>query len=284
MAICLALYSTSCLAEEMGSGQAEGGIAERFSQERDTMFNPFVITPHEMNYILPVLYSDDINQEAYSETDWYGKLKDVESKYQLSFKVPLSPKDLFFTDDRLFFAFTLRSWWQSYAGDISRPFRETNYQPEIFYLTPLASKFYGYDFYLGAGIKHSSNGQSGELSRSWNYVHSRLIAEKGNFAFRIKPWVRLSESAKDDDNPDLLDYMGHFEVGAIYKWEGLAFKFLGRNNFSEHHGYAEVGMTFPFIDHLKGYIQYSNGYGESLIDYNHSQQRIGIGVALTDMF
>ncbi|MBR9789881.1 MAG: phospholipase A [Vibrionaceae bacterium] len=43
-------------------------------------------------------------------------------------------------------------------------------------------------------------------------------------------------------------------------------------------------MTLPFLSFLQGYVRYSNGYGESLIDYNHSQQRMGISVIFTDMF
>ncbi|MEE3877300.1 phospholipase A [Vibrio sp. YYF0003] len=279
----LAQGNTESTIPDTEATDSPGGVTERYNKEQSTMFDPFVITPYEMNYILPVLYTSDINQEAYRERDWFGNLKDTEAKYQLSFKVPLSTTSIFLPGDRFFFGFTLRSWWQLYAGDISRPFRETNYQPTVFYVTPIETHLYGYHLFLGAGVKHSSNGQSGELSRSWNYVYGSVIAEKGNLAFRLKPWIRLSENKDDDDNPDLLDYMGHFEAGMVYKYNSLEFKFIGRNNFSEHHGYAEIGMTFPFLKHLKGYIQYSNGYGESLIDYNHSQQRIGIGIALTDM-
>jgi phospholipase A1 len=59
---------------------------------------------------------------------------------------------------------------------------------------------------------------------------------------------------------------------------------MGRQNLSEGKRYLELGTTFPLWGRLRGYIQLSSGYGESLIDYNHSQNRIGLGVAITDVF
>jgi phospholipase A1/A2 len=41
-------------------------------------------------------------------------------------------------------------------------------------------------------------------------------------------------------------------------------------------------MAHPLYGRLKGYVQYLNGYGESLIDYNHRQQSLGLGFGLTE--
>jgi phospholipase A1 len=120
-------------------------VEKRFNSERRLAYHPFVITPHHMNYILPVTYTDKINQSAYDDKgNWPQNLDNMEAKLQISFKVPLLTESLFNEGDAIAFSFTLQSWWQMYNQELSRPFRETNYNPELFYFTPL-------DFEIGGG-------------------------------------------------------------------------------------------------------------------------------------
>jgi len=274
-------------------GQIEiGAISKRIMQERKSEFNPFVITPHKMNYILPATLTDNINAQAYSEvSEWAENFKDIEAKFQISMKVPLTTSGILKKGDHLYFAFTLESWWQVYTEDISRPFRETNYQPEFFYITPIDWHPLGGNAGVIVGVEHQSNGRSQLLSRSWNRVYLDFIFEKNNFALSFRPWYRLSEDIKEDaldpngdDNPDINKYMGHFELGLVYSLsKRYDFSVKLRENFAQHNGAIEIGFTFPLWGKLKGYAQYFNGYGESLIDYNHKQQRFGIGFALTEI-
>ena len=273
------------------SDMRKGRIANRIVSEKRTAFDAYVITPHKINYILPVSYSDNVNSEVYdSVNDWGENLHSIEAKFQLSIKVPLNTKKLFTRHDGLFFGFTLQSWWQVYSDDISKPFRETNYQPEIFYLSPL--KYHPFDGNTGiiVGFEHQSNGRTQGLSRSWNRMYLNFLYEKENFALSFQPWWRLPESEKEnpldsdgDDNPDIADFMGHFQLATIYKWDVYELSIKGRQNFSTHKGHVEFGATFPLWGKLRGYLQYTNGYGESLIDYNHKQQTIGLGIALTNV-
>ncbi|WP_237155723.1 phospholipase A [Photobacterium leiognathi] len=265
-------------------------VTQRLQNERETTFDPFVITPHRMNYFLPVTLTDSINRAAYAGSEWDNYLKNAEAEFQISFKTPLNYDDLLIDGDGLFLAFTLNSYWQVYAGDISRPFRETNYRPEMFYFAPTPWTPFGGNTWATIGIEHQSNGRTQGLSRSWNRIYSDFIFEKENFVFTLRPWWRIPEDKKKepnsptgDDNPDIEKYMGHFQVGAVYKWDDYEFSFIGRENFATHKGYGELGLTFPLWGKLRGYTKYSTGYGENLIDYNHKQQRIGVGIALTDL-
>ncbi|MEW6984026.1 phospholipase A [Colwelliaceae bacterium 6471] len=269
-----------------------GVISKRVLAERAVEFNPYVITPHKMNYILPAAITDNFNTEPYEGvTEFSQQFENLEAKYQISFKVPLNADNLLIKNDKLYFGMTIQSWWQIYANNISKPFRETNYQPEIAYLAPTNWHPFGGNLGFGFGIEHQSNGRTQILSRSWNRLYGQLFFEKGSFAASLRPWYRLAEdkketplSSKGDDNPDILDYMGHFELGMGYKWENFELTALTRQNFSTHKGALELGFIFPMWGKLNGYVQYFTGYGESLIDYNHSQQKIGIGIALTNTF
>ena len=190
----------------------------------------------------------------------------------------------------LFFGFTLESWWQLYTEALSRPFRETNYQPELFYIAPLSWHPFGGNTGFFTGIEHQSNGRSNEFSRSWNRVYGGFLFEKDNFALSIKPWVRLTEDEKQypldpsgDDNPDIIDYMGHFELAIAHKWDHFELSLITRQNFDQNKGAAQLGFTFPLWGKLRGFATVFSGYGDSLIDYNYKQTRYGLGVALTNI-
>lgn len=268
----------------------QGAMSRRFEWEYQTEFNPYVITPHKMNYILPASYTDNIHRQAYAQTgEWAENINQTEAKFQLSIKVPLKRNRLFFKNDALYFGMTLQFWWQVYSDNISKPFRETNYQPEIFYLAPTDWHPFGGNTGFGVGLEHQSNGRSQLLSRSWNRLYGSFFFEKDNFALSLRPWVRLNEHDKQgllddggDDNPDIDDFMGHYELHMGYQWDDYELNFTGRENFATHKGFAEIGFTFPVLGRLRGYVQYTTGYGESLIDYNHKQNRLGIGIALTN--
>lgn len=263
-------------------------VIDRLEEDKKNVLQPFTLMAHKPNYILAGAYNSKgydatLFQEQYRDPSI--EFDDTEAQFQISIKTPLWV-GLFDKVD-IYGAYTNRSFWQVYNSGLSSPFRETDHEPEIWAQFTPAWEVFGFKNLANAiGFVHQSNGQGGVLSRSWNRVYANFVFARGNFAIGFKPWIRLSEDASNDDNPDITDYLGHYELRAGYKWNEQVFSVMSRNNLESgfDHGAFEFGWSFPLwkYPYLKGYIQYFRGYGESLIDYNHRVHRIGIGVSLTD--
>jgi phospholipase A1 len=273
--------------------KAPGALSERAIRERSDALEPYAITAHKPNFLLPFSYSTRLNKGAYENTDFDSgsNFSRTEVNFQISIKSQLNGRDLLLKDDGLFAAFTLEAWWQLYADDLSSPFRETNYQPELFYLKPLLWGPFGGSTALLVGIEHQSNGQFQSLSRSWNRIYGGFIYERGGLVARVRPWYRISEPEAEfpfdpdgDDNPDILDFMGHGDISVGLRHGDSDYSMLLRANPSTGKGAIDLNWTFPAFARFRVLLNYFNGYGDSLIDYNHHQQRFSAGVALTPLF
>jgi phospholipase A1 len=263
-------------------------LSERWELEPASKKGVWSFRAHKPNYFLLGRYTDDVNMKPYDAYfDAVGDpglgIDDVEAKFQVSFKLK-ALEGLFGSGADLWLGYTLQNHWQVYNDDISSPFRETNYEPEAFLTIPTRYDFLGLTGrFVNLGFVHQSNGQSYVLSRSWNRVYAQFGFEYGDrFNLLVKPWYRIEEDAEDDDNPDITDYMGDFEVVASYRIGRHTLTALGRSGFDFERGFLQLDWSFPLYQNLKGYVQATTGYGESLIDYDHSQNTLGIGVMLTD--
>jgi phospholipase A1 len=248
----------------------------------------FDIRPHHPTYILPVSHTDQVNRLPGSPTrpptatplPW----DPTEGKFQLSFKFKLAD----FDDSigaSLWAGYTQQSHWQVYNAEASRPFRETNYQPEFMLAFHPDKRVLGFDWrLLNVGLVHQSNGRGQGLSRSWNRVYAQLGAERGRFALLARGWVRIKESSGEDDNPDIEDYLGQGDLVASYAIGRHQLSVLGRYAFDTGHGAIEGSWSFPLARRVRGYVQVFSGYGESLVDYNWKQNTVGVGISLADWF
>jgi len=243
---------------------------------------------HQPNYLLLGRYTTEANIAPYEPLfdafDEEGDFDDVEAKFQLSVKGRLLATD----DNRwgLWFAYTQQSQWQLYSPDISRPFRETNYMPEIFGSFRPGVDIGGWQWnLLNFGYTHQSNGRADPISRSWDRLFVEAGFERDNFVLLARAWTRVTPSDYEDDNPDIVDYYGHGEITGIYKWRDNSFSLMGRGNLSTGKGAAQfTWASRPLLGPLRGYLQVFTGYGESMIDYDWNQTTIGVGVTLNDRF
>lgn len=262
-------------------------VDKRLAADRESVDRPFTIMAHKPSYLL-IAYNEkgwnpDPYREQFDEPDYDND--DIEAQFQISLKVPFAI-GLFNDRMDIYGAYTNRSFWQVFNDDWSRPFRETNHEPELWAQFRNDWSIGGFTNSVNAvGIVHQSNGRGGVLSRSWNRVYANFIFERGNWAFGLKPWYCLDCDDDDSDNPDITDYMGHGELRVIYGRNGHEFSLMSRNQLESgfDEGAIELSWSFPMFGYpyLKGYVQYFNGYGESLIDYDSKVNRIGLGISLT---
>jgi phospholipase A1 len=263
-------------------------VESRLALEQAARDNPFLLLPHRPNYILPASWYSSPNDAAAGFAN--GELDSVEMKFQVSLKALLR-EGVFADRGNLYAAYTNTSWWQAYNREMSSPFRETNHEPELFLLFDTRYRWAGLTSSgFIVGLSHQSNGRYGAQSRSWNRFYASFLFERENLALSLTPWVRFPEEEKSspdevagDDNPDIGRYMGHGQLGLLYKWRRHTMTLAVRNNLrSDNKGAVELGISYPFSSKLKGYFQLFDGYGESLIDYDHHTTRIGLGILMAD--
>ena len=216
-------------------------------------------------------------------------------KFQLSLKtemlsnIPVIRSLPYVTSSRVWAAYTQQSYWQIFDSEASRPLRENDYEPEIMLSLGIDNQVDGIKKsyiprLLNLGFVHQSNGRSNPVSRSWNRVYLESGFElTERLSLMVRPWWRVPES--QDDNPDIDKYMGYGDV--TLRWEDEkrknAVSVLLRNNLrSDNKGFAQVDLQRQVFNnpYLKLHVMLSSGYGETLLDYNHSQNIFGLGISL----
>ena len=218
------------------------------------------------------------------------------AKFQFSFKYRLLGEKARLGDKvpvlrGLYLGFTQRSLWDIDAN--SSPFFDTSYMPELMYESesyidmgkPGGFQFLGFQ----AGLRHESNGRDGLDSRSLNIAYFRPAVAFGrldgwNLVLAPRFFTYVVDVA---NNPDIANYRGYAELTAIFgKNDRLALALTGRLGRGMHQGSLQADLTIPVrFDRLFDFatymlIQYWNGYGESLREYNMRTATIRAGFSL----
>lgn len=252
---------------------------------------------------IAVSVSDRINRQPYSPSPLnglasYQPYQHEEANIQLSVRTKLASNLLTrghpSKRDSLWFGYTLNANWQVFNAGISRPFRNTDHQPEIMYVYPLEWQLPG-DVrlrYAGLGLNHQSNGRSNPLSRSWNRYYAMLGADIGSRWFvQGRFWQRVSEDVEDDDNPNIERLIGRAEL--LSNWtlddrNSLALTLRhslqgGRGGSARLEWYHALGEGFAGgRSNLHLYTGIFHGYGDSTLDYNFKRTVLTVGLSLLD--
>ncbi|WPB56465.1 phospholipase A [Xylophilus sp. GOD-11R] len=252
---------------------------------------------------LSAITSSSVNQQPTSEnpnnsSTTVSDYRRQELRLQLSVRTKLASGLLTAPDsplrDSLWLAYSQQSYWQFFNSGLSRPFRSTDYEPEMIYVYPTtASLPFGWKWrYSGAGLVHQSNGQSDPLSRSWNRFYLMTGFEKDNtFSVTGRIWKRLHEAANDDNNPYISNYIGRGEVAVTWNpstrntfiatvrgTPGGDARGSGRlewlRSLGDGKGNSYSGLRF--------HTQLFSGYGDSLIDYNRKRTVLSVGFSIVD--
>jgi len=270
----------------------KGGLLDsRWELAKDSKLGLFNFRAYKPVYLLPVFWNNDPNTRPHSPNprNTVGEpqsLDSVEAKFQISFKTKAA-ENLFGDNGDLWMGYTQSSRWQVYNGEDSRPFRETNYEPEV--LLVFRNNYRIGDWkgrMFAVGLNHQSNGRADPLSRSWNRVMFNIGLDKEDWALMLRPWYRISDG-NDDDNPDIEDYMGRGDLTLVHRRGGHEFSLMARHSLrggDRSHGALQFDWGFPIHNQLRGHLQIFDGYGESLIDYNHKATYIGLGISLLEWY
>ena len=195
--------------------------------------------------------------------------------------------------DSLWFGYTQQSYWQLFNGGISRPFRSTDHEPEVFYVYPTDAPlpWGGRWRYSGVGLVHQSNGESNPLSRSWNRWYVMTGAEwRSGWQLHLKAWKRVAENAENDDNPGIQDFVGRGEARLLWNVNDqhiLGLTVRGTPGRGRGSGRLEWLRTLGEgwnggKSNLRLHVQLFSGYGDSLLDYNYKRTALSVGLSLLD--
>ncbi|WP_034387465.1 phospholipase A [Comamonas composti] len=247
-----------------------------------------------------VVTSSRINQQPYSPTRGAPAEEDYqknEMRLHLSARTKIAQGMLTGPTssgkDSLWFGYTQQSYWQLFNPGLSRPFRNTDHEPEVFYVYPTDAPLpFGWRWrYSGVGLVHQSNGQSDPLSRSWNRWYVMTGAELDNrWQFHLKAWHRISERGDKDDNPGIQDYIGRGEVRLGWNVnERHHLALTARASLGKGRGSGRIEWFRTLGEgwnggksNLRLHVQLFSGYGDSLVDYNFKRTMFSVGLSLLD--
>ena len=199
-------------------------------------------------------------------------------KFQLSISHRLTKSILPF-DTYLFLHFSQKTIWN--VMEKSLPMRDMNFNPGV----GLGRLIIHKNRYIGKTLimlEHESNGKDSIMSRSWNKVSFGInLMLSDNVDIQTKLWIPIVDG---ENNRNIVRYngIGHFGInyhtdnkrihaGLLTTWRSKSFSFN-----------TQWELSFKLNDKVNQYlfIQYYNGYGENMLDYNQYKSVIRLGFVI----
>ena len=204
-------------------------------------------------------------------------------KFQISFQQRLT-KSVLPGHTYLYLFYSQKAIWHVFQNSL--PFHDLNFNPGIGISKYIIVK----NRLLGKVTlmaEHESNGRDGIASRSWNkvslageaYISPYLMAH-------AKYWIPIVDGQY---NRDILKYMGIFQAG--FQAKSLDDKWVLDMTLVKRQGWnlnfntiVQLGYRINHNSNQFIMLQYYNGYGEHMLDYNKYHSRIRIGLLIRPRF
>jgi outer membrane phospholipase A len=221
-----------------------------------------------------------------------GTYPAAEFQFSLKYKV-IDLKDTVNPLAHLYFAYTQTSFWELFTKDPA--FYDTSYKPSVFFYYPdvFQNDFFQLD--LQGGGEHESNGRGGTQERSLNtfYLQPKATFDlPANLQLSLQPraWVYIYVG-NNDQNID--QYRGYADMLAALTWldPNSAEKVQLSTKFVIGDEGSHAGLLFDLRFNLAGVpvlrkfnpaiqVQYFQGYGQTLIQYNQTSNSLRAGLCL----
>ena len=199
-------------------------------------------------------------------------------KFQLSISQRLTKSKLPF-DSYLFILYTQKAFWDVYRESL--PMRDLNFNPGI----GLGHLIIRHNKYIGKAylmLEHESNGRDSIDSRSWNKITlSCALVLNDNWETQFKTWIPIIDG---ENNKDILKYNGIFQFAVNYrtcnKRLQIGALITQRKAWFGFNTQLELSYKFNKRENQFFFIQYYNGYGENLLEYNQYKNMLRVGFVI----
>lgn len=204
-------------------------------------------------------------------------------KFQVSIAQRVTKSVLPF-NSYFFIFYNQKVFWNVFQE--SMPVHDLNFNPGIGLSKLLIVK----DRVIGKAsllIEHESNGRDSIFSRSWNKISfCGSIYLSPQFMVHAKYWIPIVDGM---NNKDILRYSGIYQSGIQVtsrdKKFGLALTMIKRKGWNFNYNVImELNYRLFKKDNQYLFLQYYNGYGESLLDYNRFHSRLRMGIVIKPKF
>jgi len=207
-------------------------------------------------------------------------------KYQI-FNLPKSYSVL----NNFYFGYTQTSYWDLISSDPS--FFDTSYKPSLFaYFPDLLSRHdQSIQLDLQGGAEHESNGRGGTMERSIYTAYLQPTVTFGRpghlqLAFQPRAWTYFLVG---HNNPDIAAYRGYVDLRAFLtlkndpdSWKNFQIETRFRIGDGGAHPGIQIDGRYkiPVLFNPTLQVQYFEGYGQTLRQYNQEAHGLRVGLCL----